>query len=59
MLYPNFLGREFSIHSSKLIAGAMFIVMGTVTVALGVTGTMIAMPRTAVVGVLRAGFKIP
>ncbi len=57
MLYLSFRGQEFSVHSSKLIAGAMFIVMGTVTVALGVTGNMIAVPGTAVVAVLRAGFQ--
>ena len=57
MLYLNYFGREFSIHSSKLIAGAMFMIMGAVTVGLGVTGTMIAMPGTALVNVLRAGLQ--
>lgn len=57
MLYLKHFGHEFSIHSSKLIAGAMFIIMGTVTVGLGVTGTMIAMPGTALVAVLQAGLE--
>ncbi len=57
MLYLNYFGREFSVHSSKLIAGVMFIVMGGVTVGLGVTGTMIAMPGTALVAVLQAGLE--
>ncbi len=57
MLYLNYFGREFSVHSSKLIAGVMFIIMGAVTVGLGVTGTMIAMPGTALVAVLQAGLK--
>ncbi len=57
MLYLKHFGREFSIHSSKLIAGAMFIIMGAVTVGLGVTGTMIAMPGTALVAVMQAGLQ--
>ncbi len=57
MLYLKYFGWEFSVHSSKLIAGAMFIIMGAVTVGLGVTGTMIAMPGTALVAVLRAGLE--
>lgn len=57
MLYLRYFGRDFSIHSSKLIAGAMFIIMGAVTVGLGVTGTMIAMPGTALVAVLQAGLQ--
>lgn len=52
----KFLGREFSIHSSKLIAGVMFAVMGVVTVALGLTGTMIQTPGAAMIGIMQAGF---
>jgi cytochrome c biogenesis protein CcdA len=50
----NFLGREISIHSSKLIAGILFIIMGIVTVTLGVTGTMIPSPGAAFIGVMRS-----
>jgi cytochrome c biogenesis protein CcdA len=50
----NFLGREISIHSSKLIAGILFIIMGIVTVTLGVTGTMIPTPGAAFIGVMRS-----
>jgi cytochrome c biogenesis protein CcdA len=54
MLHVNYLGREFSIHSSKLIAGLMFVTMGIVTVALGLMGRMIPMPGSAVVGVVQS-----
>jgi cytochrome c biogenesis protein CcdA len=48
------LGQEFSIESSKLIAGIMFVLMGLVTVALGLTGTMIQTPGAASVGIMQA-----
>ncbi len=54
MLYLRFFGRDFPIHSSKLIAGTMFVVMGAVTVGLGLTGTMIPTPGSAFLGVLQA-----
>ncbi len=54
MLYLRLFHREFSVHSSKLIAGAMFVVMGIVTVGLGLTGTMIPTPGVGVVNVLQA-----
>ena len=54
MIQHKYFGREFSIHSSKLIAGTMFMVMGTVTVALGLTGTMIPTPGSALIGVMQA-----
>jgi len=47
-------GREFSIHSSKLIAGAMFVIMGIVTVILGLTGTMIPTPGAGWIGMMQA-----
>lgn len=47
-------GRPVAIHSSNLIAGLMFILMGAVTVGLGVTGTMVTMPGTVAVGVFQA-----
>jgi len=56
MVHMNYFGREFSIHSSKLIAGTMFLIMGLVTVALGLAGRMIPMPGSALVGVMQAQF---
>jgi len=47
-------GQELSIHSSKLIAGTMFAVMGAATVGLGLTGTMIPTPGSALIGVMQA-----
>ncbi len=54
MLHLTLFGQEISMHSSKLIAGAMFVVMGTVTVGLGLTGTMLPTPGTQVIAVLQA-----
>ena len=54
MLHLSYFGREFSIHSSKLIAGTLFAVMGVVTIVLGLTGTMIPSPGSAVVGIMKA-----
>jgi len=54
VLNLGLLGREFSVHSSKLIAGAMFVLMGIVTVALGLTGQMIQTPGAAAVGIMQA-----
>lgn len=53
VLNLKFPGRELSIHSSKLIAGTMFVLMGLVTVALGLTGTMIQTPGAALVAVMQ------
>jgi cytochrome c-type biogenesis protein len=53
----KFFGREFSAHSSKLIAGLMFLAMGVVNVGVGLTGTMIPAPGSAMVGVLQAQFQ--
>jgi len=50
----NLLGREISIHSSKLTAGVLFVTMGIVTVILGLTGTMIPTPGAAFIGVMRS-----
>ena len=50
----KYFGREFSIHSSKLVAGCMFVIMGVVTVTLGITGTMIPTPGSALIGVVQA-----
>lgn len=54
ILNLKYFGREFSIHSSKLIAGTMFVLMGIVTVILGLTGTMIQTPGSALIGIMQA-----
>lgn len=54
MLHLSYFGREFSVHSSKLIAGTMFVLMGAVTIGLGLTGTMIPTPGSAFVGIMQA-----
>jgi cytochrome c-type biogenesis protein len=54
MLRFRYLGREFSFHSSKLIAGVTFMTMGGVTVALGATSTMISTPGSAFLGMMQA-----
>ncbi len=54
MVHLRHFGREFSIHSSKLIAGGMFTVTGVITVILGLTGTMIPTPGSALIGVMQA-----
>ncbi len=48
------LGHEFSAHSSKLIAGLMFLVVGPVNILVGLTGTMIPAPGASAVGVMQA-----
>ena len=54
ILNLKYFGHEFSIHSSKLIAGTMFELMGVVTVVLGLTGTMIQTPGAALIGMMQA-----
>ena len=46
--------REFSAHSSKLIAGLMFLVMGVVNIGVGLTGTMIPAPGSSLIGDMQA-----
>jgi cytochrome c biogenesis protein CcdA len=48
------LGHEFSAHSTKLIAGVMFLVMGVVNILVGLSGTMIPAPGSAIVGLMQA-----
>jgi len=54
MIQFRYFGHEVSVHSSKLIAGAMFGVMGGVTVTLGLTGAMIPTSGSALIGVMQA-----
>jgi cytochrome c biogenesis protein CcdA len=57
IVHLKFFGRESSTHSSKLIAGLTFLVMGVVNIAVGLMGTMIPAPGSAVVGVWQAKFQ--
>ncbi len=54
MIHLSFFGRKSHVHSSKLIAGCMFITMGIATVILGIMGTMLPTPGSAVIGVVQA-----
>jgi len=51
MVRATIFAREFEIHSSNLIAGLMFVVMGAVTVLLGLTDTMIPAPGSEFFGI--------
>ena len=57
MVTLRFLGREFSLHSSKLIAGVIFITMGAFTLALGWTDTMLPTPGAEWMGIYQAAFE--
>ena len=57
VLNLRILGREYSVHSSKFIAGMLFVSMGIVTVILGLTGTMIPTPGSAFIGLMRSRFE--
>ena len=57
VLNLNLFGREFSAHSSKIIAGLMFLVMGVVNIAVGLSGTMIPAPGASLLGAMQARFQ--
>lgn len=52
------LGRaEWEVHSSKLIAGGLFIGMGVVTVLLGTLDRMIAVPGSQLLGIYQVALE--
>lgn len=51
MVHLRLFGSELSVHSSKLVAGVLFLAMGAVTILLGVTDRMIAVPGSQFFGV--------
>lgn len=51
------LGFETEIHSSKLIAGGLFIAMGIVTIVLGVADRMLLNPGSEVFGIYQASLE--
>ena len=54
MIYFILFKREFSIHSSKMIAAVMFLSMGVLTAVLGVEGMMLPTPGVELVNSLMA-----
>ena len=50
-------GHEYSSHSSKLIAGLMFLMMGVVNVYVGWSGRMIPAPGATVIGNMQASLQ--
>lgn len=54
LLNLKLFGKEFSAHSSKLIAGLIFLAMGVVNILVGLSGTMIPAPGASLVGVIQA-----
>ncbi len=50
--------REFSLHSSKLIAGLLFVGMGVMTVALGVADRMIPVPGSELLGIYQHRLEV-
>lgn len=57
ILSLKFFGRKFSAHSSKLVAGLIFLAMGVINIAVGLSGTMISPPGSAMVGAWQAQFQ--
>lgn len=54
MVHAKLLGKEFGIHSSNLIAGIMFVVMGVVTIVLGFANTMLSVPGSEIFNIYEA-----
>lgn len=50
-------GKEWTIHSSKFVAGALFIGMGLVTIALGATDRMITVPGSDLLGIYQTDLE--
>lgn len=57
MLNFRVFGREVDIHSSKLVAGVLFLLMGVVTVALGVVDRMLLVPGSSIFGVYQSALE--
>ena len=53
----RFLGMDLSIHSSKLIAGSLFVAMGVFTVTLGLLDRMIVVPGSSLFGIYQTGLE--
>ncbi len=53
MVRFRLLGKPVEIHSSNLVAGLMFLLMGVFTIALGLTDTMLPAPGSTQVGLFQ------
>lgn len=57
LLSFRFAGRDVDIHSSKLVGGSLFILMGLVTIALGLVDRMLLVPGSAVFGIYQSSLE--
>jgi cytochrome c-type biogenesis protein len=57
MVRLHFLGHETEIHSSKLIAGSLFLAMGVFTIILGVLDRMLLNPGSTVFGIYQTSLE--
>lgn len=57
MVHIRLLGHEMEIHSSRLIAGGLFLVMGVLTIALGVLDQMFVNPGAALFEAYESGLQ--
>lgn len=57
VVHFRLLGAQVEMHSSNLIAGVMFTVMGFVTIGLGLTNTMVTAPGSELVGTLQLAME--
>lgn len=48
---------EVDIHSSKLVAGTLFVLMGVVTVGLGLVGRMLLVPGSSLFGIYETALE--
>ena len=53
----RFIGYEAEIHSSKLVAGGLFIGMGIVTIILGIVDRMLLNPASEIFGIYQASLE--
>ncbi len=50
-------GKEHEMHSSNLIAGLMFLIMGSITIVLGLTDSMISTPGSELLGIYQTSLE--
>ena len=57
MVSFRFLGSDVDIHSSKLVAGTLFILIGVVTVGLGLVDRMLLVPGSSLFGIYETALE--
>lgn len=57
MVRLRFFGRDTEIHSSKLVAGGLFIAMGVFTIVLGVLDRMLLNPGSEIFGIYQTSLE--